>query len=56
MRVQLELKARNLYAGPIDGKFTQDVRNSIRAFQILQGLAENGTMDNATLAKLGVTY
>jgi len=22
MRVQLELKARNLYAGPIDGKIT----------------------------------
>jgi peptidoglycan hydrolase-like protein with peptidoglycan-binding domain len=56
MRVQLELKARNLYTGPIDGKITHEVRNSIRAFQILQKLPENGTMDNATLARLGIAY
>jgi len=56
MRVQLELKARDLYAGPIDGRLTDDVRNAIRAFQIVQRLPETGTMDNQTLAKLGISY
>lgn len=56
MRVQLELKARGLYAGPIDGRLTDDVRNSIRAFQIIQRLRETGAMDNETLAKLGIIY
>jgi peptidoglycan hydrolase-like protein with peptidoglycan-binding domain len=56
MRVQLELKARGFYAGPVDGRMSDEVRNSIRAFQIVQRLSESGTMDNATLAKLGITY
>jgi hypothetical protein len=49
MRVQLELKARHLYAGPT-------LQNAIRAFQILQRLPETATMDNVTLAKLGIVY
>lgn len=56
MRVQLELKARHLYDGPIDGRLTQDVRNSLRAFQLVQKLLDTGTMDNSTLAKLGIVY
>jgi peptidoglycan hydrolase-like protein with peptidoglycan-binding domain len=56
MRVQLELKARGFYAGPVDGRLTDEVRNALRAFQIVQRLPESGTMDNATLAKLGITY
>jgi len=56
MRVQLELKARHLYAGPIDGRVTQTLQNAIRAFQILQRLPETATMDNVTLAKLGIVY
>lgn len=56
MRVQLELKARSLYAGPIDGRITQELRDALRAFQILQRLPETGTMDNLTLAKLGLIY
>jgi peptidoglycan hydrolase-like protein with peptidoglycan-binding domain len=54
MRVQLELKARGLYAGAIDGRLTDEVRNSIRAFQIVQRLKETGSMDNGSLAKLGI--
>ena len=56
MRVQLELKAKQLFAGPIDGRITQELRDAIRAFQILQRLPETGTMDNLTLAKLGIVY
>lgn len=56
MRVQLELKARSLYAGPIDGRITQELRDSIRAFQILQRLPETSSMDNLMLAKLGIIY
>ncbi len=56
MRVQLELKARSLYDGQIDGRLSPELRASIRAFQILQRLPETGTMDNGTLAKLGIAY
>lgn len=56
MRVQLELKARSLYAGPIDGRITQELRDSIRGFQILQRLPETSSMDNLMLAKLGIIY
>ncbi|WP_370988801.1 peptidoglycan-binding protein [Bradyrhizobium sp. DN5] len=56
MRVQLELKARKLYAGPIDGRISQELRDALRAFQILQRLPGTGTMDNLTLAKLGTIY
>ena len=52
MRVQLELKVKGVYSGPVDGRLTQDVRDSLRGFQ----LADTGTMDNATLAKLGIVY
>jgi len=56
MRVQLELKARQLFAGPIDGRITQGLTDAIRAFQILQRLPETGTINNLTLAKLGIVY
>ncbi|WP_187144322.1 peptidoglycan-binding protein [Microvirga massiliensis] len=56
MRVQMELKSRGYYDGPIDGRMSIDTRNSIRAFQLVQRLPETGNMDNATLAKLGITY
>ncbi|MBS4004964.1 MAG: peptidoglycan-binding protein [Afipia sp.] len=56
MRVQLELRARGLYSGPVDGKLSQETQNSLRAFQIINKLGETGTMDNGTLAKLGIVY
>ncbi|WP_170849641.1 peptidoglycan-binding domain-containing protein [Tardiphaga sp. OK245] len=56
MRVQLELKTRGFYNGPVDGKLTQDVRDALRGFQIVNKLPDTGTMDNSTLAKLGIVY
>lgn len=54
MRVQLELKTRGFYSGPVDGKLSQDVRDSLRGFQIVHKLTDTATMDNSTLAKLGI--
>jgi peptidoglycan hydrolase-like protein with peptidoglycan-binding domain len=56
MRVQLELRAKGIYSGAIDGKMTSDLRDAIRAFQIIQKLPETGSMDDGTLAKLGILY
>jgi peptidoglycan hydrolase-like protein with peptidoglycan-binding domain len=56
MRVQLELRAKGFYNGPVDGRLTQDVRDSLRGFQIVNKLSGTGTMDNSTLAKLGIIY
>jgi hypothetical protein len=56
MRVQLELKARGLFTGVIDGKLSDELRNSLRAFQIVNRLPETGTMDNTTLSRLGIVY
>ncbi len=56
MRLQLELKAIGYFAGMIDGRMNDELRNSIRAFQIVQKLPETGKMDDATLARLGITY
>ncbi|WP_456862016.1 peptidoglycan-binding protein [Bradyrhizobium sp. USDA 4503] len=56
MRVQLELKARGLFAGAIDGRLTDELRNALRAFQIVNRLPETGTMDNTTLSRLGIVY
>jgi peptidoglycan hydrolase-like protein with peptidoglycan-binding domain len=56
LRVQLELKTRDVYAGRADGKMTQEVRDAIRGFQAVQNLNGTGTMDNQTLAKLRIVY
>ncbi|MBR0911649.1 hypothetical protein JQ589_17225 [Bradyrhizobium japonicum] len=56
MRVQLELKARQLFADPIDGRITQGPTDAIREFKNLQRLLETGTTDNLALAKLEIVY
>jgi peptidoglycan hydrolase-like protein with peptidoglycan-binding domain len=56
MRVQLELMTLGFYSGTIDGRMSDDLRNSLRAFQIVQRLPETSAMDDATLARLGVAY
>lgn len=56
MRAQLELLAKGLYKGPIDGKMSPEFRSALRDFQIRQGLAATGSMDNQTLARLGIAY
>lgn len=56
MWVQLELKARQLFLDPIEGRITQGPADAIREFENLQRLLETGTMDHLTLAKLEVVY
>jgi peptidoglycan hydrolase-like protein with peptidoglycan-binding domain len=56
MRVQLELKSRGFFNQVIDGAMSTNLRNSLRAFQLVHGLPETGIMDDATLAKLGISY
>lgn len=50
MRVQLELRAIGYFCGSIDGSMTDELRNSIRAFQLVQKLPETGKMDDATFS------
>ncbi|WP_425493256.1 peptidoglycan-binding domain-containing protein [Microvirga zambiensis] len=56
MRVQVELRARGSYYGPIDGRLSADTQSAIRAFQTAQQLRATGYMDNETLARLGIAY
>lgn len=55
MRVQVELRARNLYFGTIDGIMNSGTASALRQFQRGRGLRESGVMDNATLGALGIT-
>ncbi|WP_238858445.1 His-Xaa-Ser repeat protein HxsA [Faunimonas pinastri] len=56
MRVQLELLSRSLYSGKVDGQLSPELRKSIKAFQVLQDIPETGSLDDATLSKLGIVY
>ena len=55
-RVQLQLEYFGYYSGIIDGQMSAETRAALRAFQHAQGLTATGTMDKATLAKLGISY
>jgi hypothetical protein len=52
MRVQLELKARGFYAGSIDGRLTDQVRNSFRASD--RSAAEGNQINITYGGRLGV--
>lgn len=54
MRVQVELLRLGYYKGKIDGKMGPATREALKAFQIAEFLPPTGTMDNVTLAKLGI--
>jgi peptidoglycan hydrolase-like protein with peptidoglycan-binding domain len=56
MRVQVELRARGYYYGPIDGRLSAATQSAIGAFQTAQQLRATGYMDNETLARLGIVY
>ena len=45
MREQLELKARQLFVDPIDGRITHGPTDAIRELKNLQRQLETGTMD-----------
>lgn len=52
--VQTVLKGKGTYSGEADGKFNKDFRSSIKGFQSENGLRKTGTLNRATLEKMGV--
>ncbi len=48
------LKARGLYSGTATGKLDDETRTAIKSFQKDNGLRESGTLNRATLEKLGI--
>lgn len=54
MQVQTMLKEKNKYTGEVDGKFSKDFRDAIKVFQGENDLSKTGTLNRATLEKMGV--
>ena len=52
--VQTKLKAANLYAGEASGKLDDATRSSIKQWQGGNGLKQTGTLNRATVEKMGV--
>lgn len=51
---QTKLKSKGLYSGDASGKLDAETRASIKSFQKDNGLASTGTLNRATLEKLGI--
>jgi len=54
--VQARLKALGYYAGPSDGQMTQQLKDSLRAYQKARGMADTGLSDAAVQAALKSDY
>lgn len=52
--VQAMLKSKNQYSGEATGTYNNDTRAGIKSFQKENGLKETGTLNRATLEKMGV--
>ena len=52
--VQTMLKAKGTYNGEATGKMDDDFRTSIKGFQKENGLRQTGTLNRATLEKMGI--
>ena len=52
--VQTKLKSKGLYSGEASGKLDPDTRAAIKSFQKDNGLATTGTLNRATLEKMGI--
>lgn len=52
--LQRKLAASGLYAGPVDGRYDDEVRDAVSAFQRAQGLSADGIAGPATLRALGL--
>ena len=50
--LQAELKRRNMYKGPIDGKYGPDTKDSVASFQKTQGLYVDGDAGPKTILAL----
>ena len=48
------LERSGLYGGPKDGKYSKDFRASIREYQSANGLRRSGSLNRATLEKMGI--
>ncbi|MDQ3633111.1 MAG: peptidoglycan-binding protein [Acidobacteriota bacterium] len=55
VQVQTMLKEKGKYSGEFDGKFTEEFRDAIKDFQSENGLKPTGTLNRATLEKMGIT-
>lgn len=53
-QAQKMLKEKGRYAGAEDGKYNVDLRTSIKQFQGENGLKKTGTLNRATLEKMGI--
>ena len=51
---QVALNDQGYNAGPADGRLGPNTQSAVRRFQSERGLAQTGTLDNATLNALGV--
>ncbi len=54
IQVQTMLKEKDSYKGDADGKFNKDFRGAIKGFQGENGLKKTGTLNRATLEKMGI--
>jgi peptidoglycan hydrolase-like protein with peptidoglycan-binding domain len=52
--VEVNLRRRELYRGPIDGAFGPELESALRAYQSRIGLVATGRLDMDTLASLGL--
>lgn len=53
-QVQEKLKAANLYSGEATGKLSDPTRTAIKTWQGTNGLKKTGTLNRATLEKMGI--
>jgi peptidoglycan hydrolase-like protein with peptidoglycan-binding domain len=53
-QAQALLKARGFYTGQEDGKLNADTRAALKKYQEAEGLKITGTLNKATLEKMGV--
>lgn len=53
-QAQTLLKGRGLYAGEAGGKIDEPLRAALRKYQEAEGLKVTGTLNGATLQKMGV--
>jgi peptidoglycan hydrolase-like protein with peptidoglycan-binding domain len=53
-QVQAMLKTKTLYSGEASGTYNEETRAGIRSFQKDNGLSQTGTLNRATLEKMGV--
>lgn len=54
-QAQMKLKEKGMYAGEASGKLDDDTRAGLKKYQVAQGLNETGTLNRATLEKMGIS-